>query len=331
MGKKLPLTLTLVFILFASSSALWADISITGAVKQPLRLTLPNLEQMQTIAVRPHEVMGADHSHGNIIYRGVPLKNVLDLAVVDKELGANFSKPIDLAVVVKNAEGQQAVFSWGEIFDRDPGEIVIAVSSGPIRAQAKKPDSASEEAAHHEQFPLLLVTTDLQADRMIEGVTRIEVRPLAVLSKAFTRGKTAPSSAALTITGAIKKPFTLKKKLSGYPRIEVAARERNKETNQLKTYGGVSLRALLERTEITLDPTSALLVSAADGYRSLVSFGEIFLNHLGDRIIIADMVDGRPIVNQGNFYLVLPDDISMGRWVKAVSVRRIAMWGRKTY
>jgi len=320
MRKKVMLLFSITFFLLVGARG-WAEelpnFSITGTVKQPLRLTLSNLEQMQTIAVRPHEVMGADHSHGNIIYRGVPLKNVLDLAVVDKEVGANFPKPIDLAVVVKNAEGRQAVFSWGEIFDRNPGEIVIAYSSGPIRAQGEKPGSASG-AAHHEQFPLLLVTTDVQTDRMIEAVTRIEVRPLVAISKAFTRGKTASSSAVLTITGAFKKPFILTK-LFGYPRIEVAAKERNEETNQLKTYSGVSLRALLERAEITLDSTKALLVSAADGYRSLISFGEICLNHQGDRIIIADTVDGRPIVNQGNFYLVLPDDISMGRWVKAVS------------
>ena len=63
---------------------------------------------------------------------------------------------------------------------------------------------------------------------------------------------------------------------------------------------------------------TVMICSAPDGYRSLLSCGELFLSHYGERIIIADMMNGKPIEEPGKFWLVVPDDLWGDRWNKAL-------------
>jgi hypothetical protein len=60
------------------------------------------------------------------------------------------------------------------------------------------------------------------------------------------------------------------------------------------------------------------MVSAPDGYRSLFSYGEVFLDPAGERPIIADRINNEPLITGGKFFLVVPDDLMADRWVKAV-------------
>jgi hypothetical protein len=61
-----------------------------------------------------------------------------------------------------------------------------------------------------------------------------------------------------------------------------------------------------------------LLISAPDGYRSLYSYGEIFLAPEGDRVMVADRIDDQTIKKGGKFRIVCPDDLMSDRTVKAV-------------
>ncbi len=88
---------------------------------------------------------------GDVYFRGVPLKNLLELACVQKDEDANFFKPIDLAVVVKNKKGSQTVLSWGEVLDRNPGDVVIALST--IHTKNPKVDTGAEGAKPWWGFP----------------------------------------------------------------------------------------------------------------------------------------------------------------------------------
>ena len=62
-----------------------------------------------------------------------------------------------------------------------------------------------------------------------------------------------------------------------------------------------------------------IVIYGIDGYRSLFSFGELFLRPEGKRIIIADTINGQPIKRGGKLMLVCPDDIFADRIVKAIS------------
>jgi precorrin-4 methylase len=75
---------------------------------------------------------------------------------------------------------------------------------------------------------------------------------------------------------------------------------------------------MLEKTGVDFDLRKVFLVSASDGYRSLFSYGELFLDPSGGRVIIADKLEGQAIEKGGRFCLIPPDDSFLDRDVKAV-------------
>jgi precorrin-4 methylase len=85
--------------------------------------------------------------------------------------------------------------------------------------------------------------------------------------------------------------------------------------NQVK---GVPLVKLLEKAGAQMDINTVYLVSAPDGYRMLLSFGELFLNPAGARVLIADQIDNQPLGQNGKFKLVIPEELSADRSVNAV-------------
>jgi hypothetical protein len=75
---------------------------------------------------------------------------------------------------------------------------------------------------------------------------------------------------------------------------------------------------ILKKAEAEMDLSTVFLISAPDGYRSSVSFGELFLNPGGGRMLIADVVNHNPLDKDGKFFFIPPDDLAADRDVKAV-------------
>jgi aminopeptidase-like protein len=106
---------------------------------------------------------------------------MLELAFVQKE-ESDFFKPIDLAVVIKNSSGQQTVLSWGEIFYRNPAEILIAYSATPVMAHKDCSGCHTPEVfkkwldplKREVGLPKLVVSNDFYADRSLENISSIE-------------------------------------------------------------------------------------------------------------------------------------------------------------
>jgi DMSO/TMAO reductase YedYZ molybdopterin-dependent catalytic subunit len=300
-------------------------ISITGLVRQPIHISMDDLSRFEAVNARLNEITRDKNYHGAFNYHGIPLRTLLELASVQKE-ETDFPKQIDLSVVVRSGDGRQTVLSWGEIFYRNPAEIIIAFSAIPIIPHKTCQDchkpafyqkwlSLLKRELH---FPKLVVTDDFYTDRSIEGITNIEVVDLhprmeaKKLSRLFSPG--------FTITGSVKKGLGLEN-ISAYPHREVSAKQigDGKGYHGLKEFEGVSLETLLDKAGVEPDLNTVFLISAPDGYRSLISYGELFLNPEGRNIIIADRVDNQPITKVGKFVLIIPNDLSSDRWVKAVS------------
>ena len=301
-----------------------ATLSITGLVKQPLNLTVKDLDQYQTITVQLNEVMSDQSYRGVFHYKGVPLRTLLGAAYIEKEETA-FPKRVDLAIVVRNRQGKQVALSWGEVFYRNPGEIIVATSAVPVMPhkdckRCHKPEVYKPrlDQLHRKiGFPKLIVSGDTYADRSIEEITGIEVldlrpkMPAKKLDKLF--------SPAFVITGMVKKEVVIKDLLS-YPRREMDAKHlgEGKGYHGVDKFEGAYFKTVLEKVGIEHDLTLVFLVSAPDGYRSLFSYGEVFLNPAGERMIIADKINGQPIKKGGKFFLVPPDDLMADRDVKSV-------------
>ena len=328
MYKKLVRFSLLLFIFSLSAHGLAASsptISITGTVKQPLNVTMDDIRRFESVNARLNEVTADKNFHGVFSYRGVPLRTLLELATVQKE-ESDFFKPVDLAVVIKNNRGQQTVLSWGEIFYRNPAEVLIAYSATPIMPHREcsachtpevfKPwfDQLKRDVG----LPKLVVANDFYSDRSLENISSIEVIDLhPEMTSQKIKNLFSPE---FVLSGAVKKQMNVTD-ITSYPRLEVIAKTTGdgKGYHGVNTYNGVPLIEIIRKAGINPDINSVILISSPDGYRSLISYGELFFAPYGRDIIIADMAKGQPLKENGKFIALFPDDLSADRWVKAVN------------
>ena len=96
MQKKFALPHVFLIIIFSFFFAVsgWTApspaISITGSVRQPLNLTLEDLQKLETVTVRLNEVTRDHQYNGAFYYRGIPLKTLLELALCSKRRNGFF-------------------------------------------------------------------------------------------------------------------------------------------------------------------------------------------------------------------------------------------------
>ncbi|HMB31226.1 MAG TPA: molybdopterin-dependent oxidoreductase [Desulfohalobiaceae bacterium] len=86
-----------------------------------------------------------------------------------------------------------------------------------------------------------------------------------------------------------------------------------------KTFTGFSFKQVLKKAQLPALLDSAILISSPDGYRSLLSYGEVFLSARGDRMLLANRLNNEKINPGGKYMFLIPDDFMADRWVKAVS------------
>jgi precorrin-4 methylase len=301
-------------------------LTVGGSVSHALNLTGDGLAKLGSTEVRVTELTRDRRFNGVFTYRGVPLKTLLELSGVHKEEGG-FDKPLDIAVVVKDKDGKTAVISWGEIFYKNPSHVLIAISATPVIPHHAKGCGECHSSEFYQPtldtlkrsigFPKLVVTNDFYTDRCLENIVSIEV---VDLKRPYSRTKGKLLSPKFTLSDGRGKSMEIAD-LSAYPRIEATVKEvgDGRGFHGLKQFGGVSLRELLKKHDVKPDADTAVLVSSVDGYRSLLSFGEIYLSPEGDRIMIADKSKDSPLKANGKFALVVPDDLAADRMVKAIN------------
>lgn len=321
-------TMLLVIIVCSPGWSLTKDashhLSITGVVRQPVNLTDEQLSKLEQVSLKVNEVTRDAEYRGSFHYRGVPLRTLLDLAHIEKE-ESGFSKRTDLAIVVRNAQNKQVVLSWGEVFYRNPAEIVVAVSSSPVMPHktcrdCHQPEVYSrwlDQLTREVKLPKLVVSNDFYTDRSLEAITNIDVVDLH--PKIPSERKEDLFSPEFSITGSVATPLTITG-LGPYPRAEAFAKQagEGKGYHGLKRFEGTPLHRLLSEAGTGQDMNTVFLISAPDGYRSLVSYGELFFSSSGRNILVADTVSGSPLKKNGKFNVIFPDDLSADRWVKAV-------------
>ncbi len=330
-------TVSLLFVSLAAMPSAAVDpgpvLTVSGLVKQPLRLTLADLERLPAARVELNDVRRDGSFHGSFRLQGVPLRDLLALAQVGKE-GHGFDRCTDLAVVVKNAQGQQVTLSWGEICRHDPGQAILALSSSPVLPY-KGPEAFSDPAAYRKLMaqierrpglPKLVLARDFATDRGLENVVSLRVVE-PVLTPQPPRPKTLYSP-TLSVVGPEGKEHRLEA-LPPLPRRTVTANMvgPGRGFHGQASFSGVALADLLNHFKQAGDAQSAVVISAPDGYASLISWGELFLGSQGQRILLADRMDGKPIAKQGRFALVAPDDFLSDRWVMAPAKLQVVRLG----
>jgi hypothetical protein len=324
------------FLVLLFSCSIFADgqpsIKISGEVKQPLSITVDDIARFQKVNVQLNEVMRDKTYKGAFFYQGVTLRTLLDMASIEKK-GKASSKGIDLAIKITNKDGNSVVLSWGEIYYRNSGDIIIATSATPIMPH-KSCTSCHKDENYTKpyldvfnrkiEFPKLVMGSDGYGERSIESVVSIEVIDPSKI-EVSKEGEHANSGSAklfspsLTITGMVKKEMTLTD-LSKYPgkELRMIHMGEGKGFHGISDFSGPTLKTLLNEAGIDNALTTVFIVSAPDGYRSLFSYGEVFLKRADDSLIIADKINGKAIDEEGKFFLVPCDDIMSDRDVKSV-------------
>jgi DMSO/TMAO reductase YedYZ molybdopterin-dependent catalytic subunit len=316
----------------AMTASATTNINITGLVKQPLSLGIEDLGRFQTVKVQLNDVMRDKTYRGTFYYQGVTLRALLDTASIEQK-GKSNSKNISLAIKVTNKEGKSVVLSWGEIYYRNSGDIIIATSATPIMPHKSCVTCHKDEKFYKPyldvfnrniEYPKLVVGSDGYGERSIEGVVSIEVvgpsqNEVSKEGEHASSSSTKLFSPSFSITGLVKKEMTLTD-LSKYPRKELRMVHmgEGKGFHGIMDFSGTTIKALLGEAGVDNDLTSVFIVSAPDGYRSLFSYGEVFLNRGDDSLIMADKLNGKAIEEEGKFFLAPCDDIMSDRDVKSV-------------
>jgi hypothetical protein len=327
MKIRYQMFLLMVCSLFISMSVSASTmLSISGEVRQPLSIDISDISRFQTVRVQLNEVMKDGTYKGAFFYHGVTLRTLLDLATIEKKAKTS-SKDIALAIRVRNKDGKTVVLSWGEIYYRNSGNIIIATSATPIMPHhgcdsCHKPEFYKpymDQLSRDIGFPKLVVGSDGFADRSLDGVVSIEViDPVAeqIVKKDSSAKLNSPS---FKIIGLVKQELTVTD-LSKYPdkQKRVIHFGEGKGFHGIYNYSGASFKDLLNQAGIDEDLTTAFIVTAPDGYYSLFSYGELFLSRVEEPIIIADKENDKPIVEGGKFFLIPTEDLMSDRDVKSV-------------
>jgi len=139
------------------------------------------------------------------------------------------------------------------------------------------------------------------------------------------RAQNAPpvAASALAVAGDVSKPLTLTlADLKALPRTAATVREDTRTIN----YEGVLVSEILSRAGVPTggqmrSPTLTMYVVAAakDGYRVVLSLGELDNPLSNANIIVADTMDGQPLpANAGPLRLILPKDARSVRSVRTL-------------
>ncbi len=301
-------------------------LTVGGAVRQPLNLDTATLSRIASTDVRLTDLTRDRKFNGVFVYRGVPLRTILEMAKIEKD-GPGFKKTTDLAIAVRTGNGQTTVLSWGEVFYRNPDNVLLAVAATPVLPHMAKGCGECHAPAFYQPtldqfkrrigFPKLVLANDFYSDRSLEDVVAIEVIDLK--REAVKKDAPKPSTARFTITDASGKSTEFSN-LSGYPRkaVDVKILGDGHGYHGVQKHEGVPLKAFMSTSDLGQDLDKAVLITSTDGYRVCLSLGEIILSPLGERIIIAED-GGKRAGKDRKFVLVVPDDTAADRMVKTVS------------
>ncbi len=304
-------------------------VSITGLVKQPIQLDLNDLRNYHAVQTRLNDVHQDTSFYGVHNYLGVPLRVLLEQAVITKA-SAVFNREMDLTIVVRNRRGDTVALSWGEIFYRNPSNILLAYEAEP-HIPHKACSNCHDESTYKPwqdmllrdiPLPKLVVANDFYSDRALEEVSSIEVvylgREKGINVAREDRPDKLYAPEIVLNQGDTRQVI---RAIDKYPRTTADAIKAGDGTGYhgVRHYSGVSLRDVLSDHGVAFDPREVFLLSAPDGYRVVLSSAELMLAQAGKQILLADTVNGEKLEESGRFQLVIPHDIPADRWLQAVA------------
>lgn len=286
---------------------------VEGDVYQPGTEDFKNLYK-RSVVVREckYGFEGKEGFVGAYRYEGYSLFDILNKRVLKKANKEEFKPEIDVYVVVENAKGEKAVFSWGEIFlAARPHTILLATDVSRIVPHKSK-----------DQWPLpeqcrMVVANDLYCERYIENPTKITV---VTAGKHYEINRDLDplisESIQLIDNDTIKASFTqFSENVSDYE-AHVMFFGMGRGIHDTKPVVGKRMKdclALHFPPDAKKLRSGFFIVAGLDGYRTVYSYSEIFnRNDQSDILILPCNGNG------GKFRSSVPADFYADRSIKAL-------------
>jgi hypothetical protein len=290
-------------------------LEVRGEVNSPGKVNLETLPR-HSVMVKEAMIEGDSNSFvGAYRYDGYSLFDILNDFFPDKKNKDEFGPIIDLFVEVINNEGESVILSWGEIYyPVHLHEIIIATSVMRIVPSKTK-----------ELWPLpektrLVVAHDLLTERNISSPSKIIIHSAA---RSFKVDRELTPLYSPSITYFVKEDISLK--ISGsyddLPQYEYESvfYGRGRGIHSTTPFKGAMLKDIL-KWENPIDRDRLMrgyfIVAAADGYRAVFSYGEVFNRNDQSEFLMIEDKDSK----DGGYYRIFPPaDFFSDRAVKAIS------------
>jgi hypothetical protein len=295
------------------------NIKIDGEIGNPVKIDITALPLRSLIVKEALASGDSNRFVGAYRYDGYALYDILNNIVLQKKNEAEFSPIIDIYVKVENDKGESAVISWGEIYyPANRFDIIMATKVARIVPSKTK-----------DLWPLpeetkLVIGHDLLTERNISNPSKITVFS-ATVSYPVNRDLTPLYSPRIKVYNGIDFLADLLTVPADAHKVEYETifYGRGRGIHSTTPFNGIVMKDVL-KPYFTINPENLrkgfILVAAADGYRCVYSFSEIFnRNDQAEVLLIED-----PNNQDGGAFRLFPGaDFFSDRAIKAVSEIRL--------
>lgn len=292
------------------------ELFIDGEISDPGRIDLSGLQKRSVIVKETLPVENGEiRFTGAFRYDGYSLFDILDKIIIKKANESQYSSVIDLFAGIENDEGELAVFSWGDIYyPNNLHRIIIASSVSRIVP------SKTNELWNLPEHSKIVSASDLITERNIEDPVKITVRSYP---ESFTTvsGLSPMYSEKIMLyrqgdkVGEISSiPDNLKE--ITYNTIFYG---RGRGIHTTSPFSGFMLKELLMQYYPVSNEVLArgiMCIAAADGYRSAVTYSELFNRNDQQEFLLVPYEKGE---DGGLFRIFVAGDFFSDRAIKSVS------------
>ncbi|KQP39819.1 molybdopterin-binding oxidoreductase [Pseudorhodoferax sp. Leaf274] len=280
-----------------------ATVRIDGALDRPASLGAAALGERPAIAQNVAFTSGNGTQQRS--YVGADLWSLLSDRGIQTTPGAR-NDQLNRYLLATGADGYRTVFALGELSP-------TLGNKGSMLAYLEKNSDGTTAAIGAEDGPFRVTAPgDVRGGRYVSQLVRLDVRPSGSTA-AGTGGGVSPS---VTVAGAVATPMA-------FDLTALQALPASTVTVGNSAYTGVSLWNLLN-TQVGLKTDASIknpllsmyaVATGSDGYKAMVSVGEIHPSFGNRDALVAYAVDGALLDRNGMARLVVPGDARASRHV----------------
>ncbi|HPF02404.1 MAG TPA: hypothetical protein PLV06_01815 [Bacteroidales bacterium] len=292
------------------------DLTITGEIENPGKVDFSSLPVHSVIVKEALlEPSGSNRFTGAFRYDGYSLFDILNMCVIKKANAEEFNSIIDLYVEVENEKGEKAVFSWGEIYYANNLHRIIIASS-----VSRIVPSKTNELWTLPEHSKIVSASDLITERNIEDPVKITVRSYP---ESFTtvRGLSPMYSEKIMLYRQGEKAGEISSIPDNLKEItyNTIFYGRGRGIHTTSPFSGFMLKELLMQYYPVSNEVLArgiMCIAAADGYRSAVTYSELFNRNDQQEFLLVPYEKGE---DGGLFRIFVAGDFFSDRAIKSVS------------